>query len=237
MTRQLFETTLYSEDDDVALAVVSVPTEYLPDRSLASSPAEVLAALRLRPVAEVPSSNVADALAAVLATRTATDAAQWLAEPPEAVPTALGDDLAVFAEALISDRRIPERQALYEPPERRLRPPRPPQEVPKADPRARELRQFAEGAAVDAVVPFQRSPIDLYQLPDLFQLAGASRVLLTTVQSSPLVMVWVAGGFLIFSAIRGAGRGISAGLKYRLLRLFGLPEDIIREQMRRRPRR
>ena len=36
------------------------------------------------------------------------------------------------------------------------------------------------------------------------------------------------------AVVTGAGRAISAGVQYNLLRLFGLPDDIIRAQMSRR---
>src|SRR5438067_2339909 len=96
MARQLFDTALYSEDKDIAATVVSVPTEHLPDPRVASSPADVLDALQLRVVAEVPASHVADALAAILATSTAEDAAHWLTEPPDPVPISLGWDVDRF---------------------------------------------------------------------------------------------------------------------------------------------
>jgi hypothetical protein len=234
VTKQLFETTLYSEDEDLAIAVVSVPTENLPDRSFALSPRDVFSALRLRPVAEVPPANVADALTAILATRDADDAAQWLAEPPQAVPITLGADLAPLAEVPRLDAHGAAELGTGDTSVASARAPRRVREVPKADPRAADLREFARDAADDAFVLFQRSPIDLYQLPELL---NASRVLIATVQSNPLVVIWTIGGFFVYSAVRGAGRGISTGVQYRLLRLFGLPEDMIRQQMGRRPRR
>src|SRR4051812_12383825 len=92
-TKQLFETTLYSEDRDVALTVVSVPTEQLPDPTVAGSPSDVMAALRLQPLAEVPGGRLADALAAILANGTAQEAVEWLREPPNAAPVELGEDV------------------------------------------------------------------------------------------------------------------------------------------------
>jgi hypothetical protein len=92
-SKQLFETTIYDPDQDVALAVLSVPTERLPDRDLVGSPGTVLAALGLRPVAEVPARYANDALAAIIATTDADEAAEWLSEPPDPAPLVIGDDV------------------------------------------------------------------------------------------------------------------------------------------------
>jgi hypothetical protein len=248
MARQLFDTTLYGEDKDVAVAVVSVPTEYLPDPALASSPGNVLAALQLRAVAEVPPSHFADALAAILATTNAEDAAVWLAEPPDPVSIAVGEDLESFGVAWsyqVDEDLLPRAPELPPPEEiyardlseHYARPPKTGEWVPKDHPRAEDLREFARDAATEAYVPFQRSPVDLFGITDLLQVADATRVLITTVRTNPLLLAFVGGGFLIFSGVRGAGKGLSAGLQYRLLKLFGLPDDIIRDQMRRRRRR
>jgi hypothetical protein len=91
------------------------------------------------------------------------------------------------------------------------------------------------------VVPFQRSPVDLYQVSDLMHAGDAVRAFLVTARTNPLVFLYFGGGgFLLVSTVRGIGgglrSGLSAGLQYRLLRLFGLPDDIIRDEMRRRDR-
>ena len=47
-----------------------------------------------------------------------------------------------------------------------------------------------------------------------------------TAGSRPLILAKAAGGYLLFKAVKGAGRGIedalAAGVQYRLLRTFGL---------------
>jgi hypothetical protein len=243
-TRLLFETTLYSEEPEVALAVVSVPTEHLADQHLASSPANVLSALRLRPIAEVPPAYLVDALTAILATTDAQEAAQWLSEPPNSAPVDLGHDVEglevqwthedrLEAQPSPADERRSSRSS--EGKRRLAGPPVIRRKVSKSDPEADELREFARDVAADAVVPFQRSPVDLFQLSDLLQIEEAARIFLATVRTNPIVLAWVGGGgFLVASALRGAGRGLSGGLQYRLLKLFGLPDDIVRDQMRRR---
>jgi hypothetical protein len=236
-TRQLFETALYSEDHHVALTVVSVPTEHLPDgERLASSPASVLSALRLRPVAEVPPQYLSDALTAILVTNDADEAAQWLVETPDPAPVELGDDVKALKARWISDDRAPSDVLVIErsrtsvaksPPHHR------PRKVPKEKAKE-ELREFTRDVANDSLVPFQKSPIDLYQISDLLRAGEAMRTFVVTVQSNPIVLVWLSsGGFLIASAVRGTGRGLSAGLQYRLLKHFGVPDDIVRDQMRR----
>ena len=80
--------------------------------------------------------------------------------------------------------------------------------------------------------PFQRSPIDLISLPDLVDTADAVRSFIATVRTNPTLLMWLGAagaptGFLLWSAIRGTGRGLSAGLQYRLLKLFGVPDEII----------
>jgi hypothetical protein len=239
---QLFETTLYDEARELALAVISVPADRLEDPAGVSSPAAVLDALRLRAVAEVPPSNVGDAIAAILANEDVYEAAEWLRQPPNDVPTRLGDDVLWLAEpparapaARGSDPsaigRLPSEDRLIRPPRRTQR------KVSKTEPRAEELRSFGKAATAETVVPFRKSPIDFYQVGDLLEGAEAARTFLVTVRSNPLILIYFAGGFLLVSAVIGAGqgvrRGVSGGLQYRLLKKFGVPEDVIREEMRR----
>lgn len=236
--KQLFETTLYGEDPEAALSVLSVPVSH-GGHGPAASPAYVLYELRLRPVAEVPPGYLADALAAILAADHAYEAADWLREPPNPTPVALGEDVlwleppAGGASDAEVPQLVPSRSDDWD--DFRVPSSKPRRKVAKTDPRARELREFAGDVAKGGVVPFQRSPIDLVQLPDLLQAGEAARTFIVTVRSNPLVFVWLSGGgFLLASALRGTGKGLSAGLQYRVLKWFGVPEDIIRQQMQRR---
>jgi len=243
LTKQLFETTLYGEGQNAALVVVSVPTDRLTTIVPASSPADVMQALLLRPVAEVPSAYLGDALASILATTSADEAARWLSEPPKPAPVKLGPDLEQMLVNEGFDRSVARGYARSVPgrevpstwarstPRRKER-----RKISKDEPRTEELREFGRDIAKGAVVPFQRSPIDLYAIDNLVELGDAARTFVVTVRSNPLALVWVPGGFLLCSALRGTGRGLSAGLQYRLLRLFGLPDDIIKDQMSRRRR-
>ena len=242
---QLFETTLYDEARELALAVISVPAERLEDPTAVASPAAVLEALQLRAVAEVPPSYVGDAIAAMLANEDVYEAAEWLRQPPNDVPTRLGDDVLWFAEGTGGAAHRRSDAYEVEPPRAPRGPSKPrasrtPRKISKTEPRAEELRSFAKAATSETVVPFRKSPIDFYEVGDLLQGADAARTFLVTVRSNPLILIYFAGGFLLVSAVLGAGHGIrtglSGGLQYRLLKRFGVPEDVIRDEMRRAER-
>ena len=79
--------------NELALAVISVPTERIEEPALAASPAAVLSALRLRPVAEIPSRFLNEAVAALLANEDVYEAAEWLRQSPNPVPLELGEDV------------------------------------------------------------------------------------------------------------------------------------------------
>jgi hypothetical protein len=248
-SRQLFETTVYDEGLDVAIGIVTVPTEALPTARLASSPAQLLDALSLRTVGEVRRAHLPDAIAAMVATDDVSETVEWLEEPPNVVPVELPPDVLGLVHAReigvprlrADESRLPPNnlQAL---PKRRHRERR---KISKGDPMAEELHGFAQAATQDALVPFQQSPLDIYSISEVLRLGDEVRTFIVTVGKTPHLLLLVPGGFMLWSTVRGAASGvrsglyggISAGLKYRLLKLFGLPEDIIRAQMDAPPRR
>jgi hypothetical protein len=246
-SRYLFETTLLDEQHDLAIGIASVGIDDLPTADLAGSPAELITVLALKTVGEVPRTHIADAVSAILATTSAEDAAAWLREPPNAVEVRVPQDL----ERLRSHPTF-QLNAKYDqvdnalstapgsepaPPKRSPKQPR--RALAKSDPDAQGLLDFAETATKDGFVPFRKSPIEIYSIPDLLNLDEPLRAFIVTVQKNPLLLIWMPIGFMIWYPTKGAAQGIGEGLrgglsgalKYRLLKLFGTPDDIIRRQM------
>jgi hypothetical protein len=241
-TTQLFETTLYDETFDVALGVVSVPTKYSA-HSGGEHPLHVLTGLGLRPVGEIPSDRLSDAITSILAAGDVWDATDWLSEPPDPVSLEFSDDLVYLRPAsgdFDSTRVQDQRDGLETRGPAEMAAPVP--RLRKGDPRAEEVRSFARAATTDAFVPFQKSPLDIYAISDVLTYGEDIRALLVTPRSNPYILIMGAAGLLIFYPVlgvaqglhRGLQSGIAAGVKYRVLRKYGLPDDIIRDQMKLR---
>ena len=224
--KHVFETTLFDEGRDLALAVLSVAPEAV--TAQVESPEAVMRTLKVTPVAEVPSQALGDLLAAVLATTDVDDTFTWLLEPPNPVELIPLDrpgtvSYGQLAPDMAWGDKPPEKAAL---------------KLEKGSSRAQELEAFAKEAAASGFVPFRESPLDFYPLWEILEGQDELRAYLVTVRKTPLAFLWLAGGFLLVNAVVGAGKGIrsglSAGLRYRILQRFGLPDDIIRDEMRRR---
>lgn len=232
---QIFETTFVDGGRDLAMRVISMPRAQISDPSVMSSEEELLGALRLRARYEVPRPSIADAISAVLANTHIEDAARWLQEPPRAVPLIPVElprrrPREYGGEALYdlwSEGTAAKVPSLDRPPAKRPRRRPKQRSIPKQSMAAREIESFAEEASAELLVPFQRSPLDVYSFSDLFQLAGEARAWLVTAGTNPLVLLKVSGGYLLVQAVLGIGsgirRGLSEGVEYRLLQLFGAP--------------
>lgn len=235
---QLFETTIGDETVDLALAITSVPLPPVGPSQGASriesrlTPDVFLREVRLYPVAEIPAARLSDAIAALLATRDVADTEAWLRQEPDPVPLLKFrvDEPWISARAFQLDEGpssgFSDADALVaigsSAPERLKK--RPKDVISKREAVALGYQQFARESLAESVVPFRRSPLDVYAMPDLLQAAGALRVFLVTARSNPMLAIELAGGYLLYSAVRGTGQGIRTGLaegvRYRILRLL-----------------
>lgn len=237
--RQVFDTTLYDEANDLAFGVMSIPFVGGDAPDLPT----VLAELGLRPVAEIPQERLNDAVSALLATTDVSQTMSWLLDPPDPVQLLLPDDVVVQVTrrdevAKLSDRKVraPAASARAEAPAPRIRKP---EQITKQAVEVDALNSFAGAAVPEALVPLQRSPIDLHPFMELSD--EAFRALIVTPRSNPLIVVYNAAALLVFysviTIVRGGVRGVAAGVRYRAMKRWGVPDDIIRAQMGAPPRR
>jgi hypothetical protein len=221
----VYETTFIDVERDLAFTAVSLPRSRAISRHIDS--AGLLDAIGLRALLEFPGGYLADAVSALLATDDADEAATWLLEPPDVVP----------AIDLRRPAQWPERSIVAEdqtrlltpsPPSRAPRTPKLPRKPPpKNSPEAQELQAFARLAVTEPEVPFAQSPVDLHSLNDLFAQAAHAGAWLSTARKHPVVLAEAAGGWLLLHTTIGiAGgirRGLSDGVRYRILKIFGAP--------------
>jgi hypothetical protein len=210
-----------TEDGLFAIEVISMPTE----DSEVSTLESVLEGLRLRAEYEIPGAYLAEALAATLATRDVVVAADWLRSSPEPVPleapteagrrTVDTNSLDLF---ILDEREEPSSRPYK-------RPRRDTKFVSPVSPESDRLRYFTRDVLERQVVPFRQSPLDLHSLQTLLHAAQGERAWLVTAGTRPLVLAKVAGGYLLFKAVKGVGKGVegglAAGVQYRILKLFG----------------
>jgi len=73
----------------------------------------------------------------------------------------------------------------------------------------------------------------LYSLSDLIEMGDGVRVWVVTARSEPLLLLTIPPGYLLCQAVVGVGKGLRNGLaqgvRYRLLKLLKVPDEIIRE--------
>jgi len=85
---------------------------------------------------------------------------------------------------------------------------------------------FRDYVLREPVVPVRSSPLSLAALAALAGKAGAGVAIgFATGGPTPLLMITVPAGIVFVLVATGAGRGLSDGLRYRIRRWFGVPDD------------
>jgi len=104
-----------------------------------------------------------------------------------------------------------------------------------------DVRNFVEYAAYAKVIPFEESPLDLQSLAGIFAgtsaigVGGAIGYLVVAGAASPLLLLSVPAGVVICAAAYGVAQGLQPALKYNVMKLMGMPEQLISAEMDNTP--
>lgn len=93
-----------------------------------------------------------------------------------------------------------------------------------------ELLAFAEHVTFRSVIPFEHSPLGPDALGSILASGsgigiGAGVGFMVAGGPTPLLLITVPAGMIICGSAKGVAEGLSEGLRYRIRRLMGLPEE------------
>ena len=89
-----------------------------------------------------------------------------------------------------------------------------------------DVLAFAEYAANENVVPIEHSPLSADSLVSLLggSGAGVGLGLMVAGGPTPLLLITVPAGIILVGTATGIAEGLNEGLRYRIKRLFGVPQ-------------